>query len=59
MLTMTENEKKKYFIKVSTDPMTNASSGLLAVAIASEAINQGHEVVLFLQVMPQKCYIRM
>ncbi len=47
MLTMTENEKKKYFIKVSTDPMTNASSGLLAVAIASEAINQGHEVILF------------
>ena len=45
MLTMTENEKKKYFIKVSTDPMDSTSSGLLA--IASEAANQGHEVVLF------------
>lgn len=40
-------ESKNYFILLTSDPMTNPSAAMMSINTASEALNQGHNVVYF------------
>lgn len=46
-LIMTAQEKKSYFVHLTSDPMKNPSSAMMSIAAASEALNQGHHVTFF------------
>lgn len=40
-------ESKNYFVLLTSDPMTNPSAAMMSINTASEALNQGHNVVYF------------
>jgi len=40
-------ETKNYFVLLTSDPMTNPSAAMMSINTASEALNQGHNVVYF------------
>tara|TARA_A200000113_G_scaffold206666_1_gene203762 strand:- start:724 stop:1149 length:426 start_codon:yes stop_codon:yes gene_type:complete len=44
---MTAQQKKSYFVHLTSDPMKNPSSAMMSIAAASEALNQGHQVTFF------------
>ena len=44
---MTAQQKKNYFVHLTSDPMKNPSSAMMSIAAASEALNQGHTVTFF------------
>ena len=44
---MTAQQKKNYFVHLTSDPMKNPSSAMMSIAAASEALNQGHAVTFF------------
>lgn len=46
-LMMTAQQKKSYFVHLTSDPMKNPSSAMMSIAAASEALNQGHQVTFF------------
>ena len=46
-LIMTAQQKKNYFVHLTSDPMKNPSSAMMSIAAASEALNQGHKVTFF------------
>jgi len=41
------NKNKDYFILLTSDPMSNPSAAIMSINTASEALNQGHNVVFF------------
>ena len=40
-------KNKDYFILLTSDPMSNPSAAIMSINTASEALNQGHNVVFF------------
>ena len=40
-------ENKDYFVLLTSDPMSNPSAAMMSINTASEALNQGHNVVYF------------
>jgi predicted peroxiredoxin len=40
-------DKKNYFIHLSSDPMINPSAAMMSVHAANEALKQGHKVIYF------------
>ena len=46
-LTINAQEKKDYFIHLTSDPMKNPSAAMMSIAAASEALKQKHSVVFF------------
>ena len=40
-------ESKDYFVLLTSDPMSNPSAAMMSINTASEALNQGHNVVYF------------
>ena len=46
-LMITAQQKKSYFVHLTSDPMKNPSSAMMSIAAASEALNQGHQVTFF------------
>ena len=40
-------ENKNYFVLLTSDPMVNPSSAMMSINTASEALNQGHNVIYF------------
>ena len=40
-------DNKNYFVLLTSDPMINPSAAMMAINTASEALNQGHNVVFF------------
>ena len=46
-ITINAQEKKKYFIHLTSDPMKNPSAAMMSIAAASEALKQKHSVVFF------------
>ena len=44
---MTAQQKRNYFVHLTSDPMKNPSSAIMSIAAASEALNQGHNVIFF------------
>ena len=46
-LTINAQEKKNYFIHLTSDPMKNPSAAMMSIAAASEALKQKHSVVFF------------
>ena len=46
-LTINAQEKKDYFIHLTSDPMKNPSAAMMSIAAASEALKQNHSVVFF------------
>ena len=40
-------QTKKYFIHLTSDPIKNPSAALMSIHAASEALNQGHDVIYF------------
>ena len=46
-LMMTAQQKKSYFVHLTSDPMKNPSSAMMSIAAASEALKQGHHVTFF------------
>ena len=44
---MTAQQKKSYFVHLTSDPMKNPSAAMMSIAAASEALNQGHYVTFF------------
>tara|TARA_S200000501_G_scaffold242092_1_gene226804 strand:- start:1009 stop:1485 length:477 start_codon:yes stop_codon:yes gene_type:complete len=46
-LTTNAQEKKDYFIHLTSDPMKNPSAAMMSIAAASEALKQKHSVVFF------------
>ena len=46
-LTVNAQEKKDYFIHLTSDPMKNPSAAMMSIAAASEALKQKHSVVFF------------
>ena len=46
-ITINAQEKKKYFIHLTSDPMKNPSAAMMSIAAASEALKQKHLVVFF------------
>ena len=40
-------DKKNYFIHLTSDPMKNPSAAMMSIAAASEALKQKHSVVFF------------
>jgi predicted peroxiredoxin len=46
-LNINAQEKKDYFIHLTSDPMKNPSAAMMSIAAASEALKQNHSVVFF------------
>ena len=46
-LTVSAQEKKNYFIHLTSDPMKNPSAAAMSIAAASEALKQNHSVTFF------------
>ena len=46
-LTVNAQEKKNYFIHLTSDPMKNPSAAAMSIAAASEALKQNHSVIFF------------
>ena len=46
-ITINAQEKKDYFIHLTSDPMKNPSAAMMSIAAASEALKQNHSVVFF------------
>ncbi|MDB3862767.1 hypothetical protein N9313_04260 [Flavobacteriaceae bacterium] len=46
-LTVNAQEKKNYFIHLTSDPLKNPSAAMMSIAAASEALKQKHSVVFF------------
>ena len=46
-LTISAQEKRNYFIHLTSDPMKNPSAAMMSIAVASEALKQKHSVVFF------------
>jgi len=46
-LTINAQEKKDYFIHLTSDPMKNPSAAMMSIAAASEALKQKHSVIFF------------
>ena len=40
-------ESKEYFVLLTSDPMSNPSAAMMSINTASEALNQGHDVIFF------------
>tara|TARA_B100002019_G_C21169553_1_gene547675 strand:+ start:321 stop:782 length:462 start_codon:yes stop_codon:yes gene_type:complete len=40
-------ESKEYFVLLTSDPMSNPSAAIMSINTASEALNQGHDVIFF------------
>ena len=40
-------ESKDYFVLLTSDPMSNPSAAMMSINTASEALNQGHNVIYF------------
>ena len=40
-------DKRNYFIHLSSDPMINPSAAIMSVHAANEALKQGHKVIYF------------
>ena len=40
-------ENKDYFVLLTSDPMSNPSAAMMSINTASEALNQGHNVIYF------------
>lgn len=46
-LSIYAQESKEYFILLTSDPMSNPSAAMMSINTASEALNQGHDVIFF------------
>ena len=46
-LAINAQEKRDYFIHLTSDPMKNPSAAMMSIAAASEALKQNHSVVFF------------
>ena len=44
---MNAQQKKSYFVHLTSDPMFNPSAAMMSIAAASEALKQGHSVIFF------------
>ena len=44
---MYAQESKEYFVLLTSDPMSNPSAAMMSINTASEALNQGHDVIFF------------
>ena len=44
---MNAQQKKSYFVHLTSDPMINPSAAMMSIAAASEALKQGHSVIFF------------
>ena len=40
-------DKRNYFIHLSSDPMINPSAAIMSIHVANEALKQGHKVIYF------------
>lgn len=46
-LSIQAQQTKSYFVLLTSNPMTNPSSAIMAIHTASEALTQGHQVTFF------------